>query len=124
MGVIVEFYAVRAAALSLPYNDVRAAANAAGAKSVAVISVNSKAVGDVFDALQGSILDAITGDDSTPERSVLLSAADVVQLDALANDLRNAHPGDEVFSEFADALEDTARAASRRGAQDVLGIST
>ncbi|WP_321935339.1 hypothetical protein [Paraburkholderia sp. J8-2] len=125
MGVIVEFLAVPAGTLNATQPDVRKAATAAGARSLSAISINSRAVGDVFDALAGSILDGIVGDDSAPERSVLVDAADVVLLSTLANDLRNRQPADEAFRSFADTLLDVVSAASRSTSRrDVLVIST
>lgn len=124
MGVIVEFYAVLPGALSPPLpDDIRSRAGATAAKYVGALSINSRAVAEVYGALQGSILDGIAGDGSTAQNAVLVDTSHLTQVEGLANSLLANPALNDALRALANALLDAA-AGARWHRGDLLVIGT
>ncbi|GBH28645.1 hypothetical protein [Burkholderia vietnamiensis] len=124
MGVIIEFLAVGHNSLAMPLPaDIQTAANTVGAMQVAVISINSHKVGDVYGVLSASPLSALVGDANTPERAAIVASVDFNVPLALAAGLKATVPPDEALRDLSDAIEDAVREARWRRS-DLLIIAT
>ncbi len=122
--MIIEFLAVGPNSLATPLPaDAHAAVNATGAVQVAVISINSHKVGDVYGVLAASPLSALAGDANTPERATLVAGADFNVLLAFAAGLKVATVPDEAFRDLSDAIDDAVREARWRRC-DLLIVAT
>ncbi|KAG8152907.1 hypothetical protein [Burkholderia catarinensis] len=124
MGVIIEFLSVGPNSLATPLRvDAHAAANAAGAVQVAVISINSSKVGDVYGVLAASPISALAGDANAPERATLVARADFDLLLAFAAGLKISTVADEALRDLSNAIDDAVREARWRRS-DLLIVAT
>ncbi|WP_246793124.1 hypothetical protein [Burkholderia perseverans] len=124
MGVIIEFLAVAPGSFTAPQSvDTHTAANAAGAVQVAVISINSHKVGEVYGVLAASPLAALVGDANAPERSTLVTRANFDVLRAFTAGLKAARIPDDALRDLADAIDDAVGEARWRRC-DLLIVAT
>lgn len=117
--MIVGFYAVPPASYADPERACEVAARSA---QVASVSVNSRAVGDVLDALLSTCLAPLVAAADTAVRVAYIPAADFLQLAAQAATLRTQRATDLAIVAIGDEIDEALSEVRWRGT-DLLVVA-